>query len=154
METTTDARTIRVFLLDDHEAFLRGISAVIGAQADIEVVGNAHTAQEALGALAACNPDIAVLDIRLDGPDMHDGRRSGIDVCRDIRSTHPEVACLMLTAFADDSALVESAIAGAAAYVLKQINGTDLLESIRLVADGEQLLDPDTVQEALHRLAS
>ena len=60
----------------------------------------------------------------------------------------------MLTAFADDSALVESAIAGAAAYVLKQINGTDLLESIRLVADGEQLLDPDTVQEALHRLAS
>lgn len=153
MDETTSVRTIRVFLLDDHEAFLRGISAVIGAQADLEVVGDARTAQEAFGALAACHPDIAVLDIRLDGPNLHEERRSGIDVCRDIRETHPEVACLMLTAFADDHALIEASLAGAAAFVLKQINGANLLESIRQVAAGAQLLDEETVREAELRLA-
>ena len=154
MDTTTPLRTIRVFLLDDHEAFLRGISAMIGSQVDLEVVGNARNAQEALEILAGCRPDIAVLDIRLDGPDVHLGRRSGIDVCRDIRSTHPDVSCLMLTAFADDDALVGASVAGAAAFVLKQINGSNLLESIRRVADGEQLLDAETVEQAHLRLAS
>jgi DNA-binding NarL/FixJ family response regulator len=136
VDATASARTIRVFLLDDHDAFLRGISAIIGAQADLEVVGDAHTAQEALAALSNCHPDIAVLDIRLDGPDVHEERRSGIDVCRDIQATHPEAACLMLTAFADDRALVETSLAGAAAFVLKQINGANLLDSIRRVSDG------------------
>lgn len=152
VDTTTRARTIRVFLLDDHDAFLRGITAVISAQTDLEVVGYAQTAQDALNALSNCHPDIAVLDIRLDGPDLSEQRRSGIDVCRDIRATYPEVACLMLTAFADDHALVEASLAGAAAFVLKQINGTNLLESIRQVADGAQLLDEGIVREAKLRL--
>ncbi len=154
MNPTAADRTIRVFLLDDHDAFLRGIEAVLGAQEDIEVVGDAHTAKEALEVLADCHPDIAILDIRLDGPDDESGRRSGIDVCRDINATHPEVSCLMLTAFEDDRALVESSLAGAAAFVLKQINGANLVESIRKVADGAQLLDADAVEEARLRLAS
>ena len=144
--------TIRVFLLDDHDAFLRGIAAVINTQPDLDVSGTATTAEEALLVVAECIPDIAVLDIRLDGPDVIVDRRSGIDVCRDIRATHPEVACLMLTAHQDDRALIEASIAGAAGFVLKQIRGGELLDSIRAVARGANLLDADEVQAARERL--
>ena len=91
------------------------------------------------------SPDVAVLDMRL-----ADG--NGLAVCRDIRSNHPEVTCLMLTSFADDQALVEASIAGAAGYVLKQIRGNDLVESIRRVAGGAQLLDTAAVRMAMERL--
>jgi DNA-binding NarL/FixJ family response regulator len=88
---------------------------------------------------------VAVLDIRL-------GEGSGVEVCRDIRSQYPDVKCLMLTSFEDDQALVEASLAGAAGYVLKQVQGGDLLEAIRMVADGRVLLDRATTRLALRRL--
>jgi DNA-binding NarL/FixJ family response regulator len=88
---------------------------------------------------------VAVLDVRL-------GDGSGIEVAREVRSAHPEVRCLMLTSFADDEALVDSIVAGAAGYVLKQVRGNELLDGIRRVARGESLLDPAATTRVLERL--
>jgi len=141
----TMGEPVRVFLLDDHEIVRRGVVAVIDAEPDMEVVGEAGTVAEALEVVQGCSPDVAVLDIRL-------GEGSGVEVCRDIRSQYPDVKCLMLTSFEDDQALVEASLAGAAGYVLKQVQGGDLLEAIRMVADGRVLLDRATTRLALRRL--
>ena len=111
----------RVFLLDDHEIVRRGIRELLEAEGDIEVVGEAGTAEEALGRIPPTNPDVAVLDVLL--PDGN-----GVEVCREIRSRYPEIYCLMLTSFADDEALFNAIMAGAAGYVLKQVKGNDLVD--------------------------
>jgi two-component system response regulator DevR len=137
--------TVRVFLLDDHEIVRQGVRRLLEADTDIEVVGEAGSAADALEALEACDPDVAVLDVRL--PDGN-----GVDVCREIRSAHPEVACLMLTSFADDEALAQSVLAGASGYVLKQIEGNELVSSVRAVAAGHSLIDPATTRRVLDEL--
>lgn len=124
----------RVFLVDDHEIVRRGVADLINAESDLEVVGEASTARLALGRIAATLPDVAVLDVRL--PDG-----SGIDLCREIRSAYPQIHCLMLTAYDDDEASYTAVLAGAAGYVLKDIKGQGLLESIRKVAAGRNLMD-------------
>jgi DNA-binding NarL/FixJ family response regulator len=136
-------------LLDDHELVRRGIRDLLWTQEDVTVVGEAGTAQEALDLIPQTEPNVAVLDVRL-GDDA--SGMSGIEVCREIRSSHPEVACLMLTSFADDEALFASIMAGAAGYVLKQIRGSDLVSTIRRVAAGESLLDPAVTARVLERL--
>jgi len=141
--------TVRVFLLDDHELVRRGIRDLLWSQEDVTVVGEAGTAQEALDLIPQTEPNVAVLDVRL-GDDA--SGMNGIEVCREIRSSHPEVACLMLTSFADDEALFASIMAGAAGYVLKQIRGGDLVSTIRRVAAGESLLDPAVTARVLERL--
>ncbi len=143
---TDDVRTpIGVFLLDDHEIVRRGLKDLIEAEEDLTVVGEAATATQALGRIPAVRPDVAVLDVRL--PDGN-----GVNVCRDIRSTMPDVACLMLTSFDDDNALFDAIMAGAAGYVLKQIQGADLVGAIRTVASGESLLDPQATARVMQRL--
>ncbi|HOT33289.1 MAG TPA: response regulator transcription factor [Rhodoglobus sp.] len=134
----------RVFLVDDHEIVRRGVADLINAEADLTVVGEASTVKQALSRIAATTPDVAVLDVRL--PDG-----SGIDLCRDIRSAHPDVACLMLTAYDDDEASYTAVLAGAAGYVLKDIRGQGLLESIRRVANGEILVDPAVTKRVVAR---
>src|SRR3954451_19291810 len=136
---------IRVFLLDDHEIVRRGLRELLESEGDIEVVGESGLAQEATRRIPALRPDVAVLDGRL--PDG-----SGIDVCRDIRSQHPEIAALILTSYDDDEALFSAIMAGAAGYVLKQIRGTDLLDAVRRVAAGQSLLDPAVTAQVLERL--
>jgi two-component system response regulator DevR len=123
----------RVFLVDDHEIVRRGLADLINAEPDLEVVGEASTARQAVGRVAATRPDVAVLDVRL--PDG-----SGIDVCRDIRSSDPGIQCLIFTAFDDDEASYAAVLAGASGYVLKDIRGDRLIEGIRRVARGESLL--------------
>lgn len=136
---------IRVFLLDDHEIVRRGLAELINMQNDMEVVGEAGTADEALRRIPAAQPDVAILDVRL--PDG-----SGVEVCREIRSTIPSVNCLMLTSYSDDEALFNAILAGASGYVLKEIRGNDLTEAIRQVAAGNSLLDPSLTQKVLERL--
>jgi DNA-binding NarL/FixJ family response regulator len=136
---------IRVFLVDDHEVVRRGLSELLGAQPDIEIVGEAGTAAQARSRIAATRPDVAVLDVRL--PDG-----SGIDVCRAIQSTQPETRCLILTAYDDDQALYAAVIAGAAGYVLKDVRGTHLIDSIRAVANGRSLLDPALRKRAVESM--
>jgi two-component system, NarL family, response regulator DevR len=135
----------RVFLLDDHEVVRRGLRELIEAEDDLVVVGEAGTAEEAYGRIPATSPNVAVLDVRLPDGD-------GVEVCREIRSKHPEIACLMLTSFADDDALFSAIMAGAAGYVLKQVRGSDLVDGIRRVGRGESLLDPAVTTQVLERL--
>lgn len=137
---------IRVFLLDDHEIVRTGLRALLEADADFTVVGEAATAAEALDRVPPTRPTIALLDVRL--PDG-----SGIEVCREIRSATPEVACVMLTSYADDEALVAAIMAGAAGYVLKQVGSNSLLDDLRKVADGQSLLDPALTEQVIRRLA-
>lgn len=136
---------IRVFLVDDHEVVRRGVHELLEFEADLVVVGEAGTAAEALARIPVLHPDVAVLDVRLPDGD-------GVTVCRELRSRLPDVHCLMLTSFADDEALFDAIVAGAAGYVLKQIRGGDLIGAIRTVASGQSLLDPRATARVLERL--
>jgi two-component system, NarL family, response regulator DevR len=137
--------TVRVFLLDDHEIVRRGVRELLEAEDDLEVVGEASTAEEAYARIPATTPNVAILDVRLPDGD-------GVEVCREIRSNHPEISCLMLTSFADDEALFSAIMAGASGYVLKQVRGTDLVDGVRRVGRGESLLDPLLTTRVLERL--
>ena len=136
---------IRVYLLDDHEVVRRGIRGLLEQEDDIEVVGESGSAVEATRRIPALRPDVAVLDGRL--PDG-----SGIDVCRDVRSVDPSIQALILTSYDDDQALFAAIMAGAAGYILKQIKGNDLVDTVRRVADGQSLLDPAVTQRVLDRI--
>ncbi|MCU0268826.1 MAG: response regulator transcription factor [Acidimicrobiales bacterium] len=138
---------IRVFLLDDHEIVRRGLRDLLEATGEMEVVGEAGTAEEALRRVPATSPDVAVLDVRLPDGD-------GVSVCRDLRAKNPELRCLMLTSYADDEALFDAIMAGAAGYVLKQIRSTELVDAITKVAAGQSLLDPNVTARVLERLRS
>ncbi|GAA2128556.1 response regulator transcription factor [Actinomadura napierensis] len=139
------AKTIRVFLMDDHEVVRRGVAALLSAEDDIEIVGEAGTAEHALARIPAARPDVAVLDVRLPDGD-------GVSVCREIRSQITDLACLMLTSFDDEDALFEAVMAGASGYVLKQIHGSDLVGAVRTVASGQSLLDPRSTARMLERI--
>ncbi len=136
---------IRVFLLDDHEVVRRGVRDLLSAEPDIDVVGEAGTAESALGRIQVLRPDVAVLDVRLPDGD-------GISVCREIRSKLPDTACLMLTSYGDDQALLGAIMAGAAGYVLKQTCGSDLVSAVRTVAAGRSTLDAHATQRVMDRL--
>ncbi|SFC53702.1 response regulator [Streptomyces aidingensis] len=136
---------ITVFLVDDHEVVRRGVYEMLSLESDIEVVGEAGTAGDAVNRIPAARPDVAVLDVRL--PDG-----SGVEVCRDIRARDESIKCLMLTSFADDEALFDAIMAGASGYVLKAIRSSELLSAVRDVAAGKSLLDPVATQRVLERL--
>ncbi|MEU5538793.1 response regulator transcription factor [Streptomyces sp. NPDC020362] len=143
--TFTEQNPIRVFLLDDHEVVRRGLTDLLDAEPDICVVGDADTAEHALARGPALRPDVAVLDVRLPDGD-------GITVCRELRSRMPELACLMLTSFDDEDALLDAIMAGASGYVLKQIKGSDLVSAVRTVASGQSMLDPATTARLMRSL--
>ena len=140
-----DDQRIRVFLLDDHEIVRRGLRDLLEDSGRIKVVGEAGTAVEAMSRIPPTRPDVAVLDVRLPDGD-------GVSVCRDVRSRHPEIQCLMLTSFSDDEALFQAIMAGAAGYLLKQIKGPDIIDAIVRVAAGQSLLDPAVTARVLERL--
>jgi DNA-binding NarL/FixJ family response regulator len=139
------SQQIGVFLLDDHEIVRRGVRDLLEAEPDIRVVGEAGTVSSALARIPALRPDVAVLDMRLPDGD-------GVEVCREVRSRMPEVACLILTSFGDEEALFNAVMAGAAGYVLKQIHGSDLVGAVRTVAAGQSLLDPQAAGKLMARL--
>ncbi|WP_051766146.1 response regulator [Streptomyces sp. NRRL F-5135] len=136
---------IRVFLLDDHEVVRRGVRDLLDAEPDIEVVGEAGSMDHALVRGPAVRPDVALLDVRLPDGD-------GITVCRELRSLMPGMACLILTSFDDDDALLDAIMAGAAGYVLKEIKGSDLVGAVRTVASGRSILDPATTTRLMSSL--
>lgn len=136
---------IRVFLLDDHELVRRGIAALLGAENDIDIIGEASTAAQARARILATKPDIALLDVRL--PDG-----SGIDVCRYVLDRLPATRCLILTAYDDQEALYAAVLAGASGYVLKDILGSGMIEAVRQVAAGQSLLSPSLKNRLTHRI--
>ncbi|MEV6211356.1 response regulator transcription factor [Kitasatospora sp. NPDC051914] len=147
MDTTggTGPAPVRIFLLDDHEVVRRGVRDLLEAEPGLEVVGEAGTCAQALARVPALRPDVAVLDVRLPDGD-------GVSVCRELRSTLPGLACLMLTSFDDDDALLDAIMAGAAGYVLKQVKGSDLVGAVRTVAAGQSMLDPATTRQLMENL--
>jgi DNA-binding NarL/FixJ family response regulator len=137
--------TIRVYLLDDHEVVRHGLRVLLEGAGDIEVVGESGLAAEATSRIPALQPDVAILDGRL--PDG-----SGVDVCRDVRAVDPSIKGLILTSFDDDAALFASILAGASGYLLKQINGQDLIDTVRRVAAGQSLIDPALTARVMERV--
>jgi two-component system, NarL family, response regulator DevR len=136
---------IKIFLLDDHEIVRQGVRAALEAEPDMTVVGEAGDVAHAIDAVRACDPDVAVLDVRL-------GDGNGIDVCREISSEFENVKSLILTSFDSDRALVDAGLAGAAGFVLKQIRSNELIDAIRKVHAGRRLLDDAEVRMAMRRL--
>ncbi len=144
-DSTSIDSTIRVFLLDDHEVVRAGVAASLELETDLTVVGEAGDASTAMEVVRDCSPHVAVLDVRL-------GDGNGIEVCRQITSEFPDVRSLILTSFDSDRAMVDAGLAGAAGFVLKQIRSNELVEAIRQVAAGRQLLDQAEVRLAMRRL--
>ncbi|MER7674002.1 response regulator transcription factor [Kitasatospora sp. NPDC096128] len=136
---------VKVFLLDDHEVVRRGVRDLLDSEPGLRVIGEAATVEQALTRVPALRPDVAVLDMRLPDGD-------GVTACRELRSRMPGLACLMLTSFDDEEALLDSIMAGAAGYVLKQISGTDLVSAVRTVASGQSMLDPGATTRLMARL--
>ena len=144
-DVSAERAQIRVFLVDDHEIVRRGLADLLAAEPDIEVVGDAGTVATALSRMSVLRPDVAVLDVRLPDGD-------GVSACREIRSTLPETACLMVTGYGDDQALLGSIMAGAAGYVMKQASGLELVGAVRTVAAGQSMLDPHAAKRVMERL--
>ena len=136
---------IKVFLLDDHEIVRRGLRGLLESEDDIEVVGEAGLVSEAIPAILRLRPDVAILDGRL--PDG-----SGIEVCREVRAADPLIKGLILTSYDDDEAMFTAILAGAAGYVLKQIEATTLLTGIRAVVQGQSLIDPSVAVRVIDRM--
>ncbi|MFF3323981.1 response regulator [Streptomyces sp. NPDC002889] len=144
-ERPTETTPTTVFLLDDHEVVRRGVHDLLNDEPDLDVIGEAGTVEQALARVPALRPDVAVLDVRLPDGD-------GVSVCRELRSRMPELACLMLTSFDDEEALLDAIMAGASGYVLKQITGSDLVAAVRTVASGQSMLDPSATTRLMARL--
>ena len=142
-----ESQPIRLFLVDDHEMVRRGLRDLVSDMSGIEVVGEADRASQALERIAETKPDVAILDVRL--PDL-----DGIELCREIRSRHSDVRCLMFSSYSNDEALLNSIIAGASGYLLKKSSGDELMDAIRVVASGRSLIDPVTSQAVVDRVRS
>jgi DNA-binding NarL/FixJ family response regulator len=141
----TEARAIRVMLVDDHEVVREGLRTLLSRNKGMTVAAEASTMAEAIEAAARAKPDVIVMDVRL--PDG-----SGVEACRTIREVRPETKVIMLTSYADDEALFASIVAGAAGYLLKQTRGQAVIEAITAVAQGRSLLDPDVTGKVLERV--
>ncbi|MDD7813491.1 hypoxia response regulator transcription factor DosR/DevR [Mycolicibacter sinensis] len=126
--------TVTVFLVDDHEVVRRGLIDLLGADPELDVVGEAGSVAEALARIPALRPDVAVLDVRL--PDGN-----GIELCRDLLSRMPELRCLILTSFTSDEAMLDAILAGASGYIVKDIKGMELARAVKDVGAGRSLLD-------------
>lgn len=138
---------IKVILVDDHEIVREGLRRVLESSGIVEVVGEADRVGRARTVLEETEPDVAVIDVVLPDGD-------GIQLCREIRSKHPDVACLLLTSFPDDQAVLAASMAGAAGYLVKEAGTSDIVEAVRVAAEGGTLLDRQAVEEKLDALRS
>jgi DNA-binding NarL/FixJ family response regulator len=136
---------IRLVIVDDHQVVRMGLKALLGAEADFQVVAEAGNAREALLEVERNRPDVAILDVRLPGP-------SGLEVCRQIRERYPLTRVVMLTSYASEAFIFEALRAGASGYVLKQVGGEELVRAIRAAARGEMAMDPKVTVRMAERL--
>ena len=136
---------MRVFVLDDHELIRRAVRALVEVEDDLEFSGEGATVAEGLAAMSNAPPDVAIVDLRLPDGD-------GIDVCRELRSSHPDTKCLILTSTTDEAAVMSAVLAGAAGFLVKDATGPQIVDAIRQVAAGNSLLDPAITGQVLERL--
>jgi two-component system response regulator DevR len=135
----------RIILVDDHEVVRLGLKSLLDRHPQFEVVGEASSARDALEQVAALEPDVVVMDIRLPGT-------SGIEACEQIVDQHPNTKVIMLTSYAEDEMLFSAIRAGASGYVLKQIASEELVKAIEAVGRGEALLDPAVTQRVFQEV--
>ncbi len=138
--------TIRIMIVDDHEVVRSGLKAILEPEDDLEVVGEASSGSEAVEKVARLDPSLVLMDVRME-------EMSGIEACRLIKSSHPQVNVLMLTSFGEEEAVMASIMAGASAYLLKNVGRSELIRAIRGVAGGQNLLDPAVTKRVMERLA-
>lgn len=135
----------RIILVDDHEVVRLGLKSLLDRHPQFEVIGEASSSREALEQVAALEPDVVVMDIRLPGT-------SGIEACEQIVDQHPNTKVIMLTSYAEDEMLFSAIRAGASGYVLKQIASEELVKAIEAVGRGEALLDPAVTQRVFQEV--
>lgn len=135
----------RILLVDDHEVVRLGLKSLLERHPQFEVVGEAGSAHEAVEQVAALEPDVVVMDIRLPGT-------SGIEACEEIVNKYPKTKVIMLTSYAEDEMLFSAIRAGASGYILKQIGSEDLIRSLEAVSRGEALLDPAVTQRVFQEV--
>ncbi|MGJ7906551.1 response regulator [Actinopolyspora sp. H202] len=138
---------ITVFLVDNHEVVRRGVADLLESDPELKVVGEAATVARALARAPALRPDLAVLDVRL--PDGN-----GVELCRELRSKIPGLNCLMLTSFTDEEAMLQAILAGAGGYVIKDVQGFELLSAVHRVGSGHSILDSRATRTLLSQLRS
>ncbi len=136
----------RIMIVDDHEVVRLGMRTAFEAEPDLVVVGEASNGAEALAKMAVLDPQLILMDVRME-------KMNGIEACREIKSRYPDVYILMLTSYTDDDAVISSILAGASGYLLKHLSRAELLRSIRLVASGQTLIDANVTKQAMERLA-
>ena len=138
---------IRLMIVDDHEVVRLGMRAAFELEADIGVVGEASNGAEALAKINVLAPEVILMDVRME-------KMGGIEACREIKSTYPDIAVLMLTSYPDDEAITASIIAGASGYLLKNVSRVELLKAVRQVATGQSLLKPEATRKAVTHMTT
>jgi DNA-binding NarL/FixJ family response regulator len=138
---------IRVLIADDHEVVRRGLRTFLDLQDEIEVVGEAEDGEAAVAAVEELTPDVALLDLVMP-------RLDGVAAIREIRERSPDTRVIVLTSFLDDDKLFPAVRAGAAGYLLKDVDPQELVAGIRTVHGGEALLHPAAASRVMAELAA
>jgi len=136
---------VKLLLVDDHAVFREGIGVLLEMEDDMQVVGEASRGEEALRLAAELQPDVVLLDIAM--PDM-----DGIEICRRLKRSRPQIAVLMLSALDNEEEVTAALTAGASGYVVKTIDHQRLVEGIRAIARGEMLLSPTVAAKVVQQL--
>jgi DNA-binding NarL/FixJ family response regulator len=136
---------IRILIADDHPMFRFGLRALLAAESDTEVLGEATNGQEAITLAATLNPDLILMDINL--PLLN-----GIEATRQILQHNPAIRILIITMFEDDT-IFAALQAGARGYILKGAEGEETLRAIRAAANGESIFSPAVAQRLSHFFA-
>jgi len=135
----------RIMIVDDHEVVRLGLRTAFELEPDLAVVGEASNGAEALAKMAVLDPQLILMDVRMEKMD-------GIETCREIKNRYPDVHILMLTSYTDEDAVIASILAGASGYLLKHLSRAELLRSIRKAAVGQMLIDADATKRAMERM--
>lgn len=138
---------IRVMVVDDHEIVRTGVKAMLQHNANIAVIAEADSGENAIIEAEKHRPDVVVMDIRMPG-------MSGVDACREITTRLPDTRVVILTSFAEDELLFSAIRAGASGYVLKRVGNDDLVRMIEQVSRGESALDPAMMATVFREVAA
>lgn len=140
---------VRIMLVDDHAIVRQGLRAVLEREHDLVVVGEASTADEALAFVGRCEPVVVLLDLKLSSG----GDTEGLQLCEELTRSHESVEVLVLTTFLEDKLVVEALQRGARGYVVKDVDTTELVRSIRAVARKETAFDSRSAAAMAHSIS-